>query len=68
MNTETFDMPMWTCPACHKEQQVDDYYDIATESDMMCGYCEASFRVLYTDTVMSVTIEASLKVKGGGDE
>jgi hypothetical protein len=29
----------------------------------MCGYCEASFKVLYTDTVMSVTIEASLKGK-----
>lgn len=55
--SEPFTMPIWTCPACKKEQQYDEYYDLKADSEMTCQYCERVFTVSYVDTVMLVSID-----------
>lgn len=57
MNTESFDMPIWICPACKKKQQQDDYYELESGCDLVCGFCEKEFKVAWVDTTMTVTIE-----------
>jgi len=56
--SETYEMPMWSCPACEKEQQADDYYDLSQGSSLLCQHCEQEFTVTFVETNMSVTIEA----------
>jgi len=58
---ELLQMPMWTCPACNKEQQQDDYYDLVADDTLMCGYCEKEFKILEREDVMYLTIDAGTR-------
>lgn len=51
-----FEMPMWACPSCNKEQQYDEYYDLKIGSSMMCQYCEAEFEVEDIECAMHVQL------------
>lgn len=43
-------LPMITCPACKREAQWDDYYDICVGSSRQCQHCEAEIVVTEVDT------------------
>lgn len=50
------DLPMYTCPHCKRESQLDDYYDIAVGKKFDCSKCEQEIHVVGVDTTINVVL------------
>lgn len=61
-------LPMVTCPACEKEQQWDDYYDIGVGHSRECRFCEAEIEVTSVDVCTYVGLKVAPKPLTVGDE
>jgi hypothetical protein len=62
--SETFDMPMWICPACKKEQQEDEYWTLSEGSSITCKGCEKEFDIISIESTMTIEIEAGEEEHG----
>lgn len=49
-------LPMVTCPACKRESQWDDYYDIGVGSSRECQHCEAEIVVTAVDVCTYISV------------
>lgn len=48
--------PMVECPACEKEFQVDEAYDLLPGSIIECSHCKAEIHIWELDTVTEARI------------
>jgi hypothetical protein len=67
MSTTDGYLPMATCPACKKEWQWDDYYDVRVGSDRECPNCGVTVEVLRMETLIYCTFVVKQPAVGKTD-
>jgi len=50
-------MPMMECPACNKDWQWDDYYDVQEGTERECPNCGADVVVEWAEPLLHVCIK-----------
>jgi hypothetical protein len=51
-------MPMVECPSCHRDFQIDDYYDFHGDNEEReCPNCNTVLYCTYVETVMYATFQ-----------
>lgn len=65
--TTLHQLPMLTCPACGRGQQVYDYQDNRGGDNFYCRHCEAEFEIVSVDVVHWWRIKPIAKCKCGAD-
>jgi hypothetical protein len=55
-------LPIVTCPACQKETQFDDYYEMRAGDERECRHCEATIVVTSVVTCTYVTVKVASTV------